>query len=375
MEKSAESIFPDAYEKAKRNSLESLLAGLSTEQVEGLKTIVKYAPAQKAVLGALLTSIAYKLFAPTQDIRFHKKDLPNGYSGRTFDTRYTTPFLQEKFSLFAMTESSWLTRSLEQPHPFTLDFPGKIRSQELKTAFLYLLDQLQTKNIAAKLLPALLALMIDASAEDENSFLPEERIEELTINRIVEAVDQHLYHRYSVSGAARLPVLVIYAVYQLLLQDVKRYEGKRLAPLGLHTTADLRSQALGDIEILHADNSGFEAIEIKHRKPITAAMIGLVYRKIKHAKLTRYYILTTNEPNVEDSSAVQDILLDLRKKHPCQIIVNGVLPTLKYYLRLLRRPEAFVAVYSKCLQDEFQRASGIKKEHLKIWSEIWALYG
>ena len=36
----------------------------------------------------------------------------------------------------AMAESGWLTRSLEQAHPYTLDYPGKITPKIVKEAFL-----------------------------------------------------------------------------------------------------------------------------------------------------------------------------------------------------------------------------------------------
>lgn len=372
MSKSPKEIFQDAYQQAQARPIDSLLSVLPDAYVEDLKTIVHHAASQKAVLGVLLTSMAYKIFKPSQDIRYHKKELSNGYSGRTFDTQYTTPFLQDNFSHFAMTESSWLTRSLEQPHPFTLEFPGRIRNKELKTSFLSLIHRLQTEsNLAAKLLSALLALMIEASVEDETSLPSDGKLGDLGITKIVEAISQHINYHYSVSGAARIPVVVIYSVYQLLMNDVKRYDGKRLAPLGLHTTADLRSKSLGDIEILDCDDECFEAIEIKHLKPITVGMLGMVYRKIRNAKITRYYVLTTSEPNVTDASAVNTKIAELRKSHSCQIILNGVLPSLKYYLRLVRKPEDFVIVYTQCLKDEYQRASGIKKEHLKAWADIW----
>jgi DNA (cytosine-5)-methyltransferase 1 len=46
-----------------------------------------------------------------------------GFSGRRIDTQYITPTLKE-LGLPAMAESGWLTRSLEQPYPYTLDYNG-----------------------------------------------------------------------------------------------------------------------------------------------------------------------------------------------------------------------------------------------------------
>lgn len=366
-----QAILQSALDKAQVESLPNILNQLSDETIQELKVIVDNAESLKAVLGVTLTSIVYKIYQPLQDIRFHQENMPEGYSGRTFDTKFVTPFLQNHFSHFAMAESSWLTRSLEQPFPYTLDYQGKIRNKQLKVAFLSLLDRLQKeKDIAGKLIVALFALMIEKSAAHQSLFAASEVLGNLTISKIVEAVGQHIFYRYRISGAARLPVLAIYAVYELLMQDVKRYEGKSLAPLELHTSPDSRSTALGDIEVLNADGTCFEAVEIKHRKPISAGMIGIVFRKIQSKSVDRYYVLTTNEPNVDHALEVTKKLAEIRKINSCQIIVNGVLPSLKYYLRLVSEPADFIDLYTRLLESEFNRASGIKSEHLKTWTEI-----
>lgn len=46
--------------------------------------------------------------------------MDKGYSGRSFDTKYITPFMKFKFPKIAMRESGWLTRSLEQLEPYDL---------------------------------------------------------------------------------------------------------------------------------------------------------------------------------------------------------------------------------------------------------------
>lgn len=70
---------------------------------------------QKGVWTVLVTLLYYKHSHPEQDIRYHQSQLPNGFSGRTFDTHNVTPIL-EKLGLPSMAESGWLTRSLEQPY-------------------------------------------------------------------------------------------------------------------------------------------------------------------------------------------------------------------------------------------------------------------
>lgn len=361
------------YGQVQKESLSNLLSMLSSESVKDLKVIAENAEAQKAVLGVTLTSLVYKVYKPKQDIRKHQGGMKDGYSGRTFDTKYVTPFLKRRFPHFAMAESAWLTRSLEQPQPFNLDFPGKIRNQVLKTAFLKTLDRVQTDSkLAPKLLVALMGLMREATVKDDALFTKVQVASNITIAKIIDALSQHIRHDYSkgVVGTARLPVLAIYSVYNLLMPDVKRYSGKSLAHLESHTSPDSRSKSLGDIDVNNADNSCFESVEIKYNKPITADMVSVAYRKIGNTEIDRYYILTTSEPNFADHESVMQEIEKYKKNHSCQIIVNGVIPSLKYYMRLISNPQDIIGEYTKWLESEYQRASGIKTEHLSVWQKI-----
>ncbi len=154
-------ILEEAYQSAESNR--NFQAGLSEIQRKWIETIIEKVESHKAVVTVLITSIVKKIETPMQDVRYHKKELPNGYSGRGFDTLHVTPFIAEKFQRFAMKGGSgWLTRSLEQAHPFTLEFPGKIRSVSVKKAFLQILNDIE-KNQAdpKKYLHAIFAGLID----------------------------------------------------------------------------------------------------------------------------------------------------------------------------------------------------------------------
>jgi DNA (cytosine-5)-methyltransferase 1 len=374
MPQTPESILESGFKNASGKLVSALLSALPSDYIQDLQTIVANAETQKAVLGVTLTSIVYKIYKPSQDIRYHQDGMENGYSGRTFDTKYVMPFLKRRFPHFAMAESAWLTRSLEQPHPFDFEFPGKIRNANLKSAFLKTLDRLQiNRKLASKMLAAFMGLMIQASAQDGALFENVQVASGLSIAQMIDAVSAHIHYDYGrgATGTARIPVLAIYSVYNLLLKEgFPRYAGKVLAPLESHTSPDARSRSVGDIEIKNTDGSYLEAVEIKHDKPLTADMVGVAYRKIKNTDIDRYYILTTHEPNFDDYDAIMQEIRNYSKVHSCQIIINGVIPSLKYYMRLMNNPQAFVDEYTKWLEFEYQRASGIKRKHLQVWQEI-----
>ena len=85
---------------------------------------------QKGVYTVLVTLLIYKILNPQQDIRYHQSNMPSGFSGRGIDTQYITPTLKQ-LGLPAMAESGWLTRSLEQPYPYTLNYEGKINDKNV----------------------------------------------------------------------------------------------------------------------------------------------------------------------------------------------------------------------------------------------------
>jgi DNA (cytosine-5)-methyltransferase 1 len=340
---------------------------LPAELYSALQILAENAETQKAVLGAVVTSLTYKIWRPDQDIRYHQEQMPNGYSARTFDTKYVTPFMKAYFRRYAMAESAWLTRSIEQPHPFTSAFPGHIRSTPVKQAFLQIIAAAQVGTINAKqLLVALFALLLAQAAEQSVQLFTATPM--LSIAQIVALVKQHFEHRYDGSGAARLPVLALYAVYELLVQDVRRYEGKTLKPLGSHTSADKRAKAAGDLEIFREDGSLFEAVEVKYQKPITPIMLEDAYHKVRNSIPERYYLLTTHEPNIleQNRTALAKKIIELETHHACQFIVNGVLPSLKYYLRLVQHPTLWLEKYTALVATD----TALKNTHRQVWDAL-----
>ena len=113
----------------------TIKSDLDPKAANHLSEILGRSESAKAVITVILTSAVYKMLNHEQDIRNHQTSIPNGYSGRTFDSKFITPFLKSvKFP--AMAESGWLTRSLEQKVPYDSNYSGAIRPDSLKTAFL-----------------------------------------------------------------------------------------------------------------------------------------------------------------------------------------------------------------------------------------------
>ena len=369
------SILENAYQRAE--SSRDTDFGLSSNQRIWVETILKKAESQKAVVAVLITSLVKKIETPTQDVRSHKTGLPNGYSGRGFDTQHVTPFIAEKFPRFEMKGGSgWLTRSLEQAHPFTLEFPGKIRDRLVKEAFLYIPNDIE-ENCAnpEKYLHAVFASLI-ALMERANRIVREKPIvdftsqkEIVTIENIMDLLKNHFSIRYDITGASRLPVLAVYSAYEMFM-GTERYHGKTLSPLKSHTTSDIKSGGIGDIEVLDETENFFEAVEIKHNIPISPTLVRDAYQKFSQTSVRRYYLLTTAEPDVDDVDEVNQWVRQIHMQDGREVIVNGILPSLKYYLRLLSNPKLFLDCYTKNLQVDFQMNTDIKEIHVRYWADM-----
>ena len=361
-------VLETAYSAA--SNVEAVPLVLSAQQREWVEAIAAKAESQKGILAVTTTSLVKKIVTPEQDVRRHQDKMPGGYSGRTFDTNYITPFLHEKMPRFAMAESGWLTRSLEQNHPYNLDYVGAIRDKIIKNAFLQILNDVEVNRADAfAYLAEMLALLLRQATAAQIVTAPNPDAGQLTIASVVRALRSHFFTKYQGSGASRLPVLAVHSIYAVSMKD-EEYADKTLLPLKSHTTSDLRSSSVGDVEIVDADDNFVEAVEVKHDIPITFTLVENAYAKFQQLPLGRYYLLTTASPNSVEEQRLENLNLQIRREHGCEVIVNGVLPTIQYYLRRGKRTAAFLEAYTTAIQEDFAANTDLKETHLRQWNEI-----
>lgn len=320
---------------------------------------------QKGVFTVLVTLITHKILHIEQDIRFHQSSMEGGFSGRSIDYQYITPTLKE-LGLPSMAESGWLTRSLEQPFPYTLDYGGKISNKVVKEAFLNIIDFVEKQpEKSEEILRIILGLAIETSKLSQIEITPLANPESLTISKIIDALERHFNFHYKTHGGSKLPVLAFYAIYQSLILELKRYNGCVLEKLGSHTASDRTSKTAGDIQIFKEDKL-FEAIEIKLDKEIDVTMIRIAIEKIYKYNPSRYYILSVKNVKSEDKVEIETLISNLKTSHGCQLVINGVLPSLKYYLRLLENIQDFIHSYS----DLIEKDSELQDLHKRQWNSI-----
>ncbi|MEW8994435.1 DNA cytosine methyltransferase [Clostridium sp.] len=356
----------------KANSTDFAETQLTKKQLGWVKSIVEKEETLKGVYSVLVSSLTYKSLYPEQDVRYHKIELENGYSGRSFDTKYVTPFLKSKKFFGAMKESGWLTRSLEQAHPFTLDFPGKISNKVVKDAFLQILNDVEENNANSEIyLTNIFGLsLIEKAKKTVKLINPVKPESSLNIDQIIQYLEDHFYYKYSSRGASILPVLAFYSIYECLIQEMGRYKNKKLDKLGSHTSCDRSSKATGDIVIRDkTKNELYEVIEIKFDIAPNAIMINDAYEKFKSGPVQRYYVLSTSHADEEEQFKIDEEVIRIREEHGCQVIVNGIFPSLKYYLRLLENTDSFMNKYIENLE----KNSELNFEHKIAWNRILSI--
>ena len=330
--------------------ISDITVSLDEQFTQDTDFILARVASNKGVYTVLITLALYKAIHPEQDIRNHKIELPNGFSGRSFDTKYITPTLKE-LKLPAMAESGWLTRSLEQAYAYDMDFNGKITPDDLKWAFLRTVAKIQSSKEDAEIV---LRVLLNGGIQfRENNRVEIQRItsSDIQIAKIVQLLERHFTTNYNTHGGSKLPVLAFYAIYSMLIPEMGRYLGSRLLPLGSHTASDRTSRSAGDIEVAK-DERIFEAVEVKLDKPATAHMVRVAYEKINKFGVSRYYILSGVEPESSELDEMNQLIFEIEQEHGCQVIVNGLYQTLKYYLRLVSSPHDFLNRYAELVEND-----------------------
>jgi DNA (cytosine-5)-methyltransferase 1 len=328
----------------------------------------------KSVVAALFTSLVKKVISPKQDVRLPRTEFEGGYSGRSLDTHVTAPFFKRHFPTYANKESSFLTLATRESIKWTLKDGQdlKIRNRALKEAFLDVLDDVQKRRgRAEEYLDCLIrALLLRSKGEAKifDTFLTtQDSVGVVGIYQITFMLREHFAMPYS----SRLPVIALQTAYQLLLPSVSRYAGKRLEILKSHTSSDRKG--FGDIEIFDENGQPFEVVEVKHNIPLDRYIVADIVKKAQNTTIQRYYALTTNEPNFTSSDEemyVQNFVLNIKQQSGLEIIPNGIVPSLKYYLRFVEDYSEFLSQYAQNLVADAQISTEITPKHLQEWQTI-----
>jgi len=315
----------------------------------------------------IVTCLAIKAAKPEADIRYHQVQIqdrtkrPAGFNFRGLSEKVVYPWLDAH--TFEGAKSGWQTRTFERPKPYMMDYEENIG--DIKTPFLTAFDEIEEQGADAGEGLAYLFYLQLVRRESKHILLSVPKAQDILF--IVSIFRKHFFHKYKASkGASRLPVLALHAIYSVMVEELERFRGKVLRPLQEHSAADSQTGSVGDIEVVDpVTNTVFEALEIKHDVPLSVKIIQDVQQKIMDKTIDRYYILTTHA-HCEPDDEIAKKIANLRALYNCQIIANGVMPSIKYYLRLLSDPSKVFPKYVDLLQQD----KAIAHEHREVWNKI-----
>lgn len=367
-------ILEEIYKKALKYEGDKL----SAELIENIKTLISKIDKNKSLVSAIITSIIKKIISPKQDIRLHRTDFKFGYSARVLDTNVTTPFLKKYFPKYANKESSFLTLSIREKIKWTTREGQnlKIRDKNVKRSFLGLLEVIEN-NLASpeEILIRIFSELINL--QNQQSLIFDETIESadftdvINITQIIKMLEDHFTNKLG----SRLPVIAIYTVYQDLIKVIKRYDNKILGTLNVHTSSD--KHGYGDIELWNEDLSPFEMVEIKHNIEINRNIIFDIVKKCENTSIKRYYILTTAKNNFtspEEENFIAKFILKMKKDKGIEIIANGIIQSLKYYLRFIEDYRLFLLRYTHNLIEDAKVSTEVRAYHITNWKLILSKY-
>lgn len=292
----------------------------------------------RAGVRLLMSCLLGKLDKPNVDPRKPYTEIggADSFSGRTYDERYLTKFINEH-RLPVNPTTAFLTPTLRNiDHPLTTDRELVGRPRDLYRKTLELLEDVAEQRIAADVMfvetVRVLLLLRDEKLARMTSLLGAlERTEgalPLSSEAIVTLINQHL----ACKNASRLPVLVVAAAYEAA--------GTRLAesmlPLNSHNAADLQTGSLGDVEIcLVGDDSIVTAYEMKMKR-VTQDDIDAAVTKIARAskRIHNYLFVTTDaiDPIVTEYAATF-----YEKTDGTEIAILDCVGFLRHFLHLFHR--------------------------------------
>ncbi|MBI1762662.1 MAG: restriction endonuclease, SacI family [Acidobacteria bacterium] len=295
----------------------------------------------RAGVRLLMACLLGKLHQPAVDPRKPYTEIgsDDSFSGRTYDERYLTKFINENRLPINRT-TAFLTPTLRNiNHALTTDRQLVGRPRELYQKTLELLEDVAENRITAEALfvetvRVLLEMRDETLARMDsllNTFKRAEGALPLSSEAILTLISQHL----ACKNASRLPVLIVTAAYKAASAQL----AERPLPLNAHNAADLQTGSLGDVEVcLLDDDAVVTAYEMKMKR-VTRDDIDAAVTKIATAlpRIHNYLFVTTD---VIDPSVAEYAATFYEKLDGVEIAILDCIGFLRHFLHLFHRLRA-----------------------------------
>jgi len=261
---------------------------------------------------------------------------PDAFSGRHYDERYITHFINEN-RLPCNSTTAFLTPALQNINQtLTPDADLVGRPRQLYTYTLHLLDDIYTNRVSAMdiltdTIRILLVIREEKSSRMATLLAGLRHSEDaipLSSEAIVKLIEQHI----GCKNSSRLPVLVVAAAYRVVGGKI----GERLLKLYAHTAADEQTGSIGDIEICLVNEDQIVTVYEMKQKRVLIDDIDRAIQKItlSPTHIHNYIFITTDvidEPVRAYASEAYDNLGGI------EIAILDCIGFLRHFLHLFHR--------------------------------------
>lgn len=329
---------------------------VNNEQITARVEYVARNLKNRAGVRLLMACLLAKLHRPEVDVRKPYTEIgdPDAFSGRTYDERYITAFINEH-NLPCNNTTAFLTPALRNRNVTltkNLNLVGK--PPQLYQFVLELLDDVSNNQVTPNdlLAETIRWLIID---RNEKQLRLETLLQELKTTEgalplpsedIVNLIEKHL----SLKGTSRLPVLIVAAAYQ----SAQEYLGERVLALQPHTAADFQTGALGDVEItLSGDNKVITSYEMKNKRVTNEDIDRALQKLATTGRRIDNYIFVTTE--IIDQQ-VQDYARTLyQETGGTEFVILDCVGFIRHFLHLFHRLRSkFLETYQSMILAEPQ---------------------
>ncbi|MDX2229837.1 MAG: restriction endonuclease, SacI family [Leptolyngbyaceae cyanobacterium bins.349] len=312
----------------------------------------------RAGVRLLLACLLAKLHRPDVDIRKPYTEIGEAdtFSGRTYDERYITPFINAH-NLPCNSTTAFLTPALRNRNTTltrNVNLVGK--PPKLYQAVLRLLDDVHSCRVSPDVLMTEIVRLLLVDRNDR-----QQRIEALvaTLNTIedslslssegiVSLIEKHM----SLRGTSRLAVLVVAAAYQ----TAEEFLREKALILRAHNAADFQTGALGDVEVtLIANNEITTSYEMKNKRVTHEDVDRALQKLILNDKRVNNYIFITTEP-IDD--AVQEYAKALYiETGGIEFVILDCIGFIRHFLHLFHKlRNRYLEIYQALILAEPQSA-------------------
>lgn len=258
----------------------------------------RVAAPMKVTIAAAFGRIAY----PEWDTRKHQVAIGGLRSLRSLDHAFVANHLH-RLGLYRTATEGSLTRTFEQKHVFTMDYPGEIKPRESKLAFLRLINRINedsSLHVPTTILRYFLyRLQMSKQAVDALVSNP------IPLGRHVTLplVQRMLHDLFDIgSGMSVTPAIVVHTLLSIV--QLTLWKDVELSPLKRHTASDSTSHAIGDVEA-YQNMSPFLSVEVKYKIGIDDTIIRTFTQKTSGVPIR--FLLTTQ--NIDTKYTEDNILI------------------------------------------------------------------